>query len=115
MKKIVGCLTFLMVSSVVAVPEAGQAQEQIIGNCSLSGDTAATVEFSNDTGVVPIEIYGLDYECNRVSYATLNPGESYVQQTYVSHPWIAVSPSEDDKVLGQFISTGPDPVFISFQ
>ncbi|MBR8657470.1 hypothetical protein KDH83_29565 [Achromobacter sp. Marseille-Q0513] len=36
-------------------------------------------------------IYWLNYEGRRVYYTRLQPGDSYIQKTYVSHPWVVTS------------------------
>lgn len=33
-------------------------------------------------------IFWLDYNGQRVLYNTLAPGQSYVQQTFLTHPWV---------------------------
>ena len=44
------------------------------------------VEFINHGKEIKT-IYWLNYEGRRVYYARLQPGDSYIQKTYVSHPW----------------------------
>ena len=35
-----------------------------------------------------IRTYRLDYQGNRIFGSEIRPGDSYVQQTYVTHPWV---------------------------
>lgn len=48
---------------------------------------ATTVTFINDADGYR-SVFWLDPEGVPKPYANLNPGESYVQQTYVGHPWM---------------------------
>lgn len=52
----------------------------------------ATLEFQNRSGR-RVDIYWLDYQGQRKHYKTLNPGQTYMQSTFATHPWIAVDPS----------------------
>jgi hypothetical protein len=44
------------------------------------------VTFRNETSN-PVKVLWIDYNGQEVLYRTLAPGESYVQSTYVTHPW----------------------------
>jgi len=51
------------------------------------------VEFAADPDLGLAErvtVYWIDFKGARVFYNSLAPGESYTQQTYVTHPWIVV-------------------------
>ena len=56
---------------------------------SLSSEESLHIVFHNTTQT-PLTLTWLDFNGRRVSYATLPPGESYRQQTYVTHPWLAL-------------------------
>ncbi|HEY4177900.1 MAG TPA: hypothetical protein VGM90_13730 [Kofleriaceae bacterium] len=56
---------------------------------SLVSDTSLNLVFSNHTKGT-VTIYWLDFKGERVWYNTLAPGDSYTQQTYVTHPWVIV-------------------------
>ncbi|CAN5768209.1 hypothetical protein BH11MYX2_BH11MYX2_14500 [soil metagenome] len=56
---------------------------------SLVSDTSLDLVFSNRTRGT-VTIYWLDFKGERVWYNTLAPGDSYSQQTYVTHPWVIV-------------------------
>jgi hypothetical protein len=58
---------------------------------SINANQRAAVTFANSTNV-PLQVYWLDYTGARKFYRLLNPGQNYVQQTYVTHPWIMVGP-----------------------
>jgi hypothetical protein len=56
---------------------------------SLTGDHSVTVTFQNLSSEA-ISTYWLDYTGKRVFYQRINGGDSYTQQTYISHPWVLV-------------------------
>ena len=51
---------------------------------------ATSVKFVNDTAAA-VKVYWIDYSGNLVLYQTLPSGFEYVQQTYVTHPWVVQS------------------------
>lgn len=54
---------------------------------SVEGVRTTSIRFDN-VAAFPVQIYWLNYEGKRVLYGTLAPQQSYVQPTYVSHPWL---------------------------
>jgi von Hippel-Lindau disease tumor supressor len=54
---------------------------------SVNGDVSTSVRFVNRKQIM-LKIYWLNYEGQRVFYRSLNPGERYIQQTYLTHPWL---------------------------
>ena len=59
---------------------------------SLDTRASTTIEFVN-RGPSEVRTYWLNYEGTRVAYRTLAAGESYTQQTYVTHPWVVTDAS----------------------
>ncbi len=59
---------------------------------SIDGTTPVTVQFTNNLAAT-INVYWLDYNGQRVIYATLPPGGSYVQSTFLTHPWLITDQS----------------------
>ncbi len=57
---------------------------------SLEGKVRTNIRFVNKTSGA-VKIYWLDYTGKRVLYKTLGAGASYVQQTWVTHPWVAIN------------------------
>ncbi len=57
------------------------------GLVSIESERLATILFSNNSET-PVDILWLDYDGEEVYYKTLNPGESYEQTSYFSHPWV---------------------------
>jgi Caspase domain/VHL beta domain len=56
---------------------------------SQDGKHSVILTFQNLSGEA-ISAYWLNYAGKRVFYRRLNGGESYDQQTYISHPWVFV-------------------------
>lgn len=54
---------------------------------SRVSDTSLELAFVNETET-RVTVYWIDFKGTRVFYNSLAPGESYTQQTYVTHPWI---------------------------
>ena len=69
---------------------------------SLVSDTSLHLVFANHTHG-SVSIYWLDFNGDRVWYNTLAPGESYSQQTFVTHPWVIVD--ADGRCLDQLVAT----------
>ncbi len=67
---------------------------------AVTSDTSLYLDFQNDTdGTLSID--WIDFVGHRVHYADLAAGESYRQQTFVTHPWIVID--GDDQCRGVFI------------
>lgn len=69
---------------------------------STSFDTETFVQFLNDSSQT-VSVYWIDYNGLRVLYNHLPAGQSYVQATFVTHPWMVVSSSGD--CLGIYFPT----------
>jgi Putative Ig domain/VHL beta domain/Thrombospondin type 3 repeat len=54
---------------------------------SIVGDTPTSIRFVNQSSGVR-NIIWLDYTGHRVFYNSLQPGQSYIQQTFLTHPWL---------------------------
>jgi len=94
-----GALTGISLWHVTLLPSVGGVLQPY--SCSLehhlqslSGSdgptppsTATSINFVNNSGQ-PRKIIWLDYSGNRVLYNTLSGGTSYVQGTYLTHPWV---------------------------
>ncbi len=59
---------------------------------SRNSDVSTKARFANRS-VEVVTVYWLDFAGERVRYKTLQPGESYTQQTYLTHPWVVVKES----------------------
>jgi Concanavalin A-like lectin/glucanases superfamily/VHL beta domain len=54
---------------------------------SIEGTVTTYVQFENQTAG-NVYVYWINYAGQRVSYNTLGPGQTYVQQTFLTHPWV---------------------------
>ena len=59
---------------------------------SVDGAVSTSIQFVNQTAG-PVTVSWLNYQGQRVFYNTLAAGQSYVQQTFVTHPWIVTDAS----------------------
>jgi hypothetical protein len=59
---------------------------------SIRGDQPVSIKFFNQRNR-RINIYWIDYQGISKFYKSLEPGEQYIQQTYMTHPWLVT----DDK------------------
>ncbi len=57
------------------------------GLVPIESEHLATVLFTNNSET-DVDILWLNYDGDEVYYKTLNPGESYEQISYFSHPWV---------------------------
>ena len=78
-----------------ALATSAQAQNELqdvgcAGESSLRSIEDATVTeviFFNQSPA-PIRTYWIDHQGNRKFGSEIRPGDSFVQQTYVTHPWV---------------------------
>ncbi len=91
---ILGLVGFLIASQWRSGPTFCEGEQS---SRSIVGTNATAVSFTNYRGS-PVRIYWLDYNGARKLYATIGPGLSHVQSTYVSHPWVVTDLS--DRCIG---------------
>jgi len=88
MKRIPSCCAAIIVALAIAI--AGGSAEAAAckqGAKSKKSNVPVKVKFVNKSGEYR-GVFWLDYNGQMVSYANLNPGESYTIDTFVSHPWV---------------------------
>lgn len=68
-------------------------------SCSLNSDTPITILFVNNTRRT-VSVYWKDFQCGEVLYHTLEPGQSYVQETYATHPWVVRDSATGEALTG---------------
>ena len=77
---------------------------------SITGLVSTSIQFVNQT-TGPVTVYWLDYQGQRVFYNTLAAGQSYDQQTFLTHPWVVTDAS--GACLGIWLpSTAPGTALI---
>ena len=72
--------------------------------CSIRGTTAATIMITNNRNRA-VSVYWVDYQCKEELYQTIQPGGSYTQDTFVTHPW-RIRDAADQTLLAQFVADG---------
>src|SRR5690606_31388582 len=88
---------FLAACDRQAAPEAGPPSANASASdysCGEEGrlrsqrtDIESRLIFHNRSGV-PVRLFWLDYDGRRRPYMTLDPGETGVQPSFYSHPWL---------------------------
>ncbi|HVS88720.1 MAG TPA: kelch repeat-containing protein [Candidatus Acidoferrum sp.] len=65
---------------------------------SINGTTTAAIQFLNSSSITQ-NVYWLNYGGTRQLFATLAPGQSYVQFTFLTHPWVATDSSNTCRAI----------------
>lgn len=55
---------------------------------SKFGDEKYVAKFLNSKDI-DLDMYWIDYKGEEVLYGSISPGETWAQNTYVTHPWVA--------------------------
>jgi len=84
----------LTVSSAALAAEDCQSERSIK---SADSDKETKVQFKNESKS-KIKVYWINYDGKREFYSDVNPGRSYTQDTYMTHPWV-VTDTEGQCVL----------------
>jgi hypothetical protein len=80
----------------------GAIQQLAPLSCSYEGhiksiaafSTPAAIQFVNNSASgLSFQVFWLDFNGNRVLYNTLSPGQSFIQQTFLTHPWVIADTS----------------------
>jgi len=87
------CLSFLVCWPASLRSEKKHAAEEK-GIKSDNSDVEAKIKFANKSGKT-VKIYWLDFDGNRKLYQTLKDGESYEQDTFLTHPWVIADDNDD--------------------
>ena len=89
-------LTVFCFGSALANVEELTSDDHVVK--SIVNEISTDVKFVNKSSH-NAKVFWLDYDGNPVKYLNLAPEESYVQQTYVTHPWIAKDATTDALML----------------
>lgn len=76
-----------------------------LGGCSISGDREYGFNVVNESSRT-IQMFWIDYDCNQVGYRTVEPGGSYIQRTFVTHPWIVIDVDSGEVIFGPWGGSG---------
>jgi hypothetical protein len=82
-----------LATSMAAVAQTKLPQE-LRGARSLHSDSPESLSFLN-ASAQPIKIYWLNFKGQRVFYQTLQPGEVYDQETFLTHPWVVTDENDN--------------------
>src|SRR6266478_3737810 len=55
--------------------------------CSTVGVTHAPLMVHNTCGALTIQMFWVNYQCAEMSYGTVAPGQTFNNNSWVSHPW----------------------------
>lgn len=73
--------------------------------CSVDAETSINMTVSNNSSET-ISVYWISYDCQEILYQTLAPGESYVQGTFATHPWVIRAGTGGAILGGPYASDG---------
>jgi hypothetical protein len=82
-------LTFALIAPTTSFAMEAKCRGET-GLRSFNSDVPTRMRFTN-LGRNTALIYWIDFEGKRVLYQKLGPNRSYTQDTYLTHPWVAIS------------------------
>jgi hypothetical protein len=88
------------------VPQTAPVEQGPV--CSTGSDVAVNLTFVNNSDQT-VDVYWIDYNCEQQLYGTLEPGGSYLQGTYATHPWVFVD-AKTEETLKTFVAGSTDEV-----
>jgi hypothetical protein len=80
--------------------------------CSVPTTAPANITFFNSSSQT-IDVYLVDLSCRLVLYATLNPGQSTIQETYVGYRWWFVDSSTGHLMADHVVFSANDIVDVA--
>jgi hypothetical protein len=93
---ILACCLYASTAQAVVLPNLDPVTiDDSSKSISGSASTAAEIDFVNHLNYA-VDIYWIDYSGDRVLYADLAANSSYVQGTYLTHPWLVVKAGSGD-------------------
>lgn len=88
------CASFAVTANAVVLPQLDPVALDTTF-VSTSGSTPAAIDFINHERYA-VDIYSINYAGDRVFYNDLAANSSYVQGTYLTHPWIIAKAGSGD-------------------
>lgn len=99
--------TATLATTLLLTPPTAEAREVSCGQGTTlkakNGDTKSTITFTNRTPDKQT-VYWVDYDGKRHKYQELDPGESYDQPTFLTHPWLVTGLR--DECVGFYLADG---------
>jgi hypothetical protein len=80
----------------------------IESSASLNFNTQATIDFVNHLNIA-VDVEWMNYSGLPVFYRALAADSSYVQDTYITHPWLIVADASGTPITGFASAVTPDP------
>ena len=95
------------VQPIAAVPTRGIFFDFVPGSetaplrlpCSDADDIAVVIRFCNSDRSHAMETYWVDYDGQLVVRRVLGPGESYLESSWATHPWVVRDRVTDEALL----------------
>lgn len=87
-------VALMIVAGAGAAQAAGKRCTEERSLRSHDSKLTTQVTFVNNTGD-SARVYWLNYQGRREFYKSLRPGESFTQDTYATHPWVATDSDEN--------------------
>jgi hypothetical protein len=80
------------------------APSYVEGLTSLNDNQTAVIQFNNLTNLT-VDVSWIDFSGVETLYATLLSGQSLVQDTYITHPWVVEDHTTDAGIAGFLADT----------
>jgi len=88
------------------------ATATVTPDCSAPSTTSANTTFFNSS-LQTVAVYWVDFSCRLVLYATLSPGQSLIQGTYIGYRWWFIDSSTEHLIATYVVSSANDVVDVS--
>jgi PEP-CTERM motif/VHL beta domain len=105
---VVGAAALTTTSANAGVVLANVDPAIIASSASVNADTMASIEFVNHLSY-DVDVYWMNYSGQPVFYYDLAADSSYIQNTYLTHPWLITQASSGDLITGFASAVTPDP------
>lgn len=95
MRRTLATIAFILAGSLPGMTHAAEidcAQEGAIRSKSGDVGTALTFRVVGENDETQFKLYWLDYDGNRKFYRHVFAGDTYRQDTYLTHPWLVTAP-----------------------
>lgn len=87
--------------------------EPIPDVCSPAGGDSITVDFVNETTKTGVLVW-VDFDCEQVEYARIEPGGEHRQSTFVGHVW-RLNDESGDALVQAIIEPGDSTIELGVQ
>jgi len=94
MKKLVNTLALGLVLTIASTAIAAAKCPGEAGKRSKNGDVSTSIKFRviGENDETQFKVYWLDYNGHRVLYKHAFAGDTWTQQTFMTHPWLITAP-----------------------